>query len=116
MINAIELSPHAEGTAYLAVTGYKLNDFKPYIYKTTNHGARWKRIDRGLPDGAYVRRFIPELKEVPKAYIHRPWELGPLELMGMGLQLGKDYPEPMVAHAEGRARALDAFKQFQAHR
>ncbi len=55
MINAIDLSPHSEGTAYLAVTGYKLNDFKPYIYKTSNHGKSWKRIDRGLPDGAFVR-------------------------------------------------------------
>ena len=55
MINAIDLSPHAEGTAYVAVTGYKLNDFKPYIYKTTNHGDSWRRIDSGLPDGAFVR-------------------------------------------------------------
>jgi len=55
MINAIDLSPHAEGTAYLAVTGYKLNDFKPYIYKTTNHGRSWQRIDEGLPDGSFVR-------------------------------------------------------------
>ncbi|MEL7186656.1 MAG: glycosyl hydrolase [Pseudomonadota bacterium] len=55
MINAIDLSPHAEGTAYLAVTGYKLNDFRPYIYKTTNHGRNWRRIDRGLPDGSFVR-------------------------------------------------------------
>lgn len=55
MINAIELSPHAEGTAYVAVTGYKLNDFAPYIYKTSNHGKRWKRLDKGLPDGAFVR-------------------------------------------------------------
>ena len=55
MINAIDLSPHAEGTAYVAVTGFKLNDFKPYIYKTTNHGASWRRIDRGLPDGSFVR-------------------------------------------------------------
>ena len=45
MINAIDLSPHAEGTAYLAVTGYKLNDFNPYIYKTTNHGDSWKHSD-----------------------------------------------------------------------
>ncbi|MEM8984923.1 MAG: glycosyl hydrolase, partial [Pseudomonadota bacterium] len=55
MINAIDLSPHSEGTAYVAVTGYKLNDFKPYIYKTTNHGGSWKRIDRGLPEKAFVR-------------------------------------------------------------
>jgi photosystem II stability/assembly factor-like uncharacterized protein len=55
MINAIELSPHRPGTAYLAVTGYKLNDFAPYIYKTENHGKRWKRIDAGLPEDAFVR-------------------------------------------------------------
>ncbi len=55
MINAIELSPHAEGTAYLAVTGYKLNDFAPYIYKTTNFGSSWRRIDKGIADGHFVR-------------------------------------------------------------
>lgn len=55
MINAIELSPHAEGTAYVAVTGYKLNDFAPYIYQTRDHGRRWQRIDAGLPEGAFVR-------------------------------------------------------------
>ncbi len=55
MINAIELSPHDKATAYLAVTGYKLNDFKPYIYKTADYGQHWKRIDKGLPKGAFVR-------------------------------------------------------------
>lgn len=55
MINAIELSPHAEGTAYVAVTGYKLNDFRPYIYKTTNHGRSWRRIENDIPDGSFVR-------------------------------------------------------------
>jgi photosystem II stability/assembly factor-like uncharacterized protein len=55
MINAIEISPHDPGTAYLAVTAYKLNDFRPYIYKTTDYGKRWKRIDEGLPGRAFVR-------------------------------------------------------------
>jgi photosystem II stability/assembly factor-like uncharacterized protein len=55
MINAIELSPHADGTAYLAVTAYKLNDFSPYIYRTGDYGRRWKRIDKGLPEDAFVR-------------------------------------------------------------
>ncbi|MEM8490566.1 MAG: glycosyl hydrolase [Pseudomonadota bacterium] len=55
MINAIELSPHTEGTAFVAVTGYKLNDFQPYIYRTDDHGENWVRIDDGLPDGAFVR-------------------------------------------------------------
>jgi photosystem II stability/assembly factor-like uncharacterized protein len=55
MINSIEISPHNKATVYLAVTGYKLNDFKPYIYKTTDYGKRWKRIDKGLPQDAFVR-------------------------------------------------------------
>ncbi|MDH3400751.1 MAG: hypothetical protein OEM03_07270 [Chromatiales bacterium] len=55
MINAIELSPHDPATAYLAVTGYKLNDFHPYIYKSDNYGKSWKRIDKGLPKNTFVR-------------------------------------------------------------
>ena len=55
MINAIEISPHDAATAYLAVTGYKLNDFKPYIYKTDNYGKSWTRIDKGLPKNLFVR-------------------------------------------------------------
>jgi photosystem II stability/assembly factor-like uncharacterized protein len=55
MINAIEISTHQPGTAYLAVTGYKLNDFSPYIYRTDNHGKSWKRIDKGLPEDTFVR-------------------------------------------------------------
>lgn len=54
-VNAIELSSHKAGKAYVAVTGYKLNDYAPYIYKTENYGKRWKRIDKGLPDDAFVR-------------------------------------------------------------
>lgn len=54
-INAIEVSPHDPATAYLAVTGYKMNDFAPYIYKTENFGRSWTRLDNGLPDEAFVR-------------------------------------------------------------
>ena len=64
MINAIEISPHDPGTVYLTVTGYKLNDFSPYIYKTTDYGRRWRRIDEGLPEDTFVRvvREDPERK------------------------------------------------------
>ncbi|NNM07522.1 MAG: glycosyl hydrolase, partial [Gemmatimonadetes bacterium] len=54
-INAIEVSPHQPGTVYVAVTGYKLNDFRPYIYKGTEYGRSWERIDRGLPQDNFVR-------------------------------------------------------------
>ncbi|MEM9759896.1 MAG: glycosyl hydrolase, partial [Pseudomonadota bacterium] len=55
MVNAIELSPHAEGTALVAMTGYKFADFAPYIYRTRDHGESWERIDTGLPADAFVR-------------------------------------------------------------
>lgn len=55
MINAIEVSPHDPGTAYIAVAGYKMDDFDPYIYKMTDYGDDWERIDDGLPDNNFVR-------------------------------------------------------------
>ncbi|MCP5381206.1 MAG: glycosyl hydrolase [Kordiimonadaceae bacterium] len=54
-INAIEVSPHDAATAYIAVTGYKMNDTQPYIYKTTNYGKSWTRIDKDLPRDTFVR-------------------------------------------------------------
>ena len=61
-INAIEVSPHEPGVAYIAVAGYKMNDFKPYIYKLTDYGKRWTRLDDDLPDDNFVRvvRADPE--------------------------------------------------------
>lgn len=55
MVNSIEVSPHDPGTAYVAVTGYKLDDFRPYIYKLTDYGRRSKRIDSDLPQDNFVR-------------------------------------------------------------
>jgi photosystem II stability/assembly factor-like uncharacterized protein len=54
-VNAIEVSPHNKGTVYLAVHRYKLNDFTPFIYKSTDYGATWTKIQTGIPYGAYVR-------------------------------------------------------------
>jgi photosystem II stability/assembly factor-like uncharacterized protein len=55
MVNAIDVSPHDPGTAYVAVAGYKLNDFRPYIYKLTDYGRRSKRLDRDLPKDNFIR-------------------------------------------------------------
>ena len=55
LINAIELSPFDPGTAYIATTRYKFNDHAPGLYKTTNYGGSWTRIDKGIPDNAITR-------------------------------------------------------------
>ncbi|MBA2341805.1 MAG: glycosyl hydrolase [Pyrinomonadaceae bacterium] len=54
-INSIEASPHEAGTAYVAATMYKWDDFRPYLYKTTDYGRTWTKITNGIPDGAFTR-------------------------------------------------------------
>ncbi len=54
MVSLIEASPHTAGGAYLAVDRHKLDDFKPYLWKTADFGKSWTRITTGIPDGSYV--------------------------------------------------------------
>ncbi len=55
LVSIIEESPHQPGTAYVAVNRYKLDDFGPYIFKTTDYGRSWRAIVRGIPDGHFIR-------------------------------------------------------------
>ncbi|HET9056742.1 MAG TPA: hypothetical protein VFN30_07835 [Chitinophagaceae bacterium] len=55
LINSIEVSPHDKATAYIATTRYKFNDHTPGLYKTTDYGKTWTRIDNGIPAGAFTR-------------------------------------------------------------
>ena len=59
-------------------------------------------------DGDYVKKWVPELRKVPKKFIHKPWELNDENI----LMLNKDYPSPVVNHEEARLRALAAFKKI----
>jgi photosystem II stability/assembly factor-like uncharacterized protein len=55
LVNAIEVSPHDKGTAYLATTRYKFNDQSPALYKTTDYGQTWTRINTGIAPNAFTR-------------------------------------------------------------
>ena len=54
-INSIDASSFDAGTAYVAATMYKLDDFRPYLYKTNDYGKTWKKITDGIPDNAFTR-------------------------------------------------------------
>ena len=54
-VTCIEPSHTDPGTAYLAASRYMWDDFKPYLYKTTDYGQHWSEITTGLPDDQYVQ-------------------------------------------------------------
>jgi deoxyribodipyrimidine photo-lyase len=74
------------------------------IFNPVRQGSRFD------PDGSWVRRWLPELANVPDRYIHAPWEMPGDIAAAAGVRLGTTYPAPIVDLAAGRERALAAFK------
>jgi photosystem II stability/assembly factor-like uncharacterized protein len=62
LVSLIDASPHSGGTAYVAIDRHKLDDYRPYAFKTTDYGKTWSKITTGLPDNSYVHA----VKEDPK--------------------------------------------------
>jgi len=55
LISMVECSPHDPATVYVAATRYKLDDFRPYLYKTNDYGRTWTKIIGGIPDHDFTR-------------------------------------------------------------
>lgn len=81
-------------------------DAAPY-FRIFNPVLQGRKFD---PDGAYVRRFVPELRSLDTRYLHAPWEAPALDRAGIR------YPDPIVDLAAGRARALEAFAAIKSGR
>lgn len=64
-------------------------------------------------DGAYVRRWVPEIAGLPDKFLHKPWEAPEIILRGANIRLGVDYPRPVMDHGQGRARALAAYAEMR---
>jgi deoxyribodipyrimidine photo-lyase len=75
-------------------------DAAPY-YRIFNPVLQGQKFD---PEGDYVRRWIPELSDVPNAFIHEPWEMP---------QPPRSYAKPMLDHGTARNRALEALKKIK---
>ncbi len=65
------------------------------------------------PKGAYVRQWVPELARLPDDFIHKPWEASSLVLREAGVELGRNYPHPVVDHNKARDKALAAFQEIK---
>lgn len=99
-----EADEAANGASWQWVAGCGA-DAAPY-FRVFNPVLQARKFD---PDGAYVRRFVPELAGLADKFIHAPWEAPPEELAKAGLHLGQAYPEPLVTPETGRKAALEAF-------
>ena len=84
-------------------------DAAPY-FRIFNPVLQGEKFDA---QGAYVRKWVPELAHMPDEFIHHPWEAPALVLKAAGVELGKNYPHPVVDHGMARDRALAAFKEIK---
>jgi deoxyribodipyrimidine photo-lyase len=80
-------------------------DAAPY-FRIFNPVLQGEKFD---PDGAYVRRWVPELAKLPANVIHQPWSANAPTLTDAGIVLGQTYPKPIVDHRAARDRALNAY-------
>ncbi|GAP15696.1 deoxyribodipyrimidine photolyase [Longilinea arvoryzae] len=102
--NLIDGDPAANngGWQWVAGTG---TDAAPY-FRIFNPVLQGRKFD---PDGHYVRRWLPELADVPSEYIHTPWKMSNTGQQEFHVILGQDYPTPIVEHDFARQRAFQAY-------
>lgn len=100
-----DLSSNSLGWQWSAGCGA---DAAPY-FRIFNPILQGEKFDS---QGTYVREWIPELAHLPSEFIHQPWNAPPLVLLQSGVELGGNYPAPIVDHVTARNRALAALSLF----
>jgi deoxyribodipyrimidine photo-lyase len=90
------------GWQWAAGTG---TDAQPY-FRIFNPVSQGQKFDA---EGAYVRRYVPELANVPNKFIHEPQRMAPADQIRADIQVGRDYPLPVVDHKARRERALQMY-------
>ncbi|ASU39806.1 deoxyribodipyrimidine photolyase [Herbaspirillum sp. meg3] len=98
-LNDFDLSANNGGWQWASSSGC---DAQPY-FRIFNPITQSERFDA---EGKFIRRYLPQLAGLPDKYVHAPWLCSADLLKSAGVKLGKDYPEPMVDHAEARKRTL----------
>ncbi|WP_137156143.1 deoxyribodipyrimidine photo-lyase [Rhizobium sp. FKL33] len=101
----VDLASNAASWQWVAGCGA---DAAPY-FRIFNPVKQGETFD---PDGAYVRRYCPELARLPDRYIHKPWEAPREVLSQAGVRLGETYPKPIVDHDRARKAALAAYGEI----
>ncbi|MFT6414069.1 MAG: deoxyribodipyrimidine photo-lyase [Glaciecola sp.] len=101
-----DMASNSAGWQWVAGSGA---DAAPF-FRIFNPILQGEKFDK---DGEYVKKYCPELKRLPNKFVHKPWEAPPEILKACGVELGKNYPKPIVDLKLSRTRALDALAQLK---
>ena len=101
-LNDFDLAANNGGWQWAAGSGC---DAQPW-FRIFNPVSQSKKFDAA---GKFIRRYLPQLAALPDGLIHAPWEARRLDLQSAGVELGRNYPLPLVRHDEARARSLQRF-------
>lgn len=105
-LNDFDLAANNGGWQWAASTGC---DAQPY-FRIFNPITQSEKFDG---QGKFIRRYVPELARLNAKQIHAPWTIKPVELQALGLQLGTDYPYPIVDHVSAREATLARFAEVR---
>lgn len=101
-----DLANNAANWQWVAGSGA---DAAPY-FRIFNPILQSEKFD---PNGDYIRRWVPELKKLDAGHIHAPFDAPASSLSAAGIDLGTNYPQPIVAQKHGRERALAAYDKIK---
>jgi deoxyribodipyrimidine photo-lyase len=101
-LNDFDLSANNGGWQWAASTGC---DAQPY-FRIFNPLSQSEKFDA---EGKFIRKYLPVLEKLPTAALHSPWLAKPMVLSAAGVELGRNYPRPIVQHDEARARTLQRY-------
>ncbi|MEF7614799.1 deoxyribodipyrimidine photo-lyase [Aquincola sp. MAHUQ-54] len=107
-LNDYELASNNGGWQWAASTGC---DAQPY-FRIFNPVAQSEKFDA---EGKFIRRYLPQLANLPDKLIHAPWLARPVDLAAADLALGKQYPAPIVDHGEARGKTMERFAAAKQH-
>lgn len=106
-LNDFDLAANNGGWQWASSSGC---DAQPY-FRIFNPISQSQKFD---PDGKFIRRYLPQLAQLPTAALHAPWLARPLELQQGGVVLGQTYPLPVVQHDAARLRTLARYAVVKA--
>ncbi|MDH4062528.1 MAG: DNA photolyase family protein, partial [Aquincola sp.] len=108
-LNDFDLAANNGGWQWAASTGC---DAQPY-FRIFNPVAQSEKFD---PQGKFIRRYLPQLATLPDKLIHAPWLARPVDLAAAGIEIGRDYPMPVVQHDVARTKTLARYAAVKAAR